>query len=106
MNPGRKTAPILSEDFFIFLWSSPEFWMKNRSNRWSTFGFRCYKQTVVVYWQMRDPDLKIEKVADLDLFLLDPERFRIFKFGDPATSAAQYKSHAVDLLDCDVVRIF
>ena len=26
-----------------------------------------------------DPDLKIEKMADPDLFLLDPERFRILK---------------------------
>ena len=36
-----------------------------------------------------NPDLKIEKVADPDLFLLDPERFRILKFVDPTTSAFQ-----------------
>ena len=33
-----------------------------------------------------DSDLKIEKVEDPDLFFLDPERFRILKFVDPATS--------------------
>ena len=41
---------------------------------------------------LADPDLKIEKMADPDLFLLDPERFRILKFVDPATSA-RYQYH-------------
>ena len=68
---GRKNTPILGKHLFFF---------------------HLFLVFVVInrVWLLTDesgsdPDLKIEKVADPDFFLLDPDLFQIFKFVEPTT---------------------